>query len=115
MTTADSQTDDMVSGDDQTIKITVTEPDGSPADLSGSSLTFALADWDDSTVVEKTSGGGAISVTGTDDDVAEVQLEPADTAALEGRYRMELEEETNGGQTNTLMQGILTINEDIIT
>lgn len=115
MTTADPQTDDMVSGDDQTIRITVTDADGTAADLSGSTLTFVLANTSGETLVEKTSGGGAITVTGSDNDVAEVQLDSADTADLEGRFKMELEEETNGGQTNTLLQGILTIHEDIIT
>lgn len=113
--TSANQTATMVSGDDTVVELTVTNADDTAADLSGSSLTFALADSDNSVVVEKTTSDGEITITGTDDDVAEVQLDAADTADLAGRYQMELEEETSGGDTATLMQGVLTITEDIIT
>jgi len=111
--TAENQRAEMYSGDDQQIEVTVTEG-GDPVDLSNSTLEFAIADAGTVEVTKTTSGGG-ITISGTKNDVAVIQLDASDTQSLAGNYDIELEETDGNGNVATLLRGTLTIKEDIIT
>lgn len=108
--TAENQTAEMYSGDSKLIEVTVTESDDTEHDMSGSDLTFKIGN-----KVTKRSTDNEISVTGSGNNVAEVELEPSDTDKLDGTFQMELEEETEAGDVATLMRGHITIKEDLIT
>lgn len=112
--TAENQRARMYSGDSQTVKITVTDDDGNPVDLSGSQeLTFAVARYG-TTEVTKTLSGGGITVTGSDNNVATIQLDASETADLEGEFDIELQQTDGGGNVATLTRGVLTIEADLI-
>jgi len=112
--TATNQDATIVSGDTIDLEFTVTDPDDNPVDLSTSSLEYALAERDGATVVTKTTGGGGVTVGGTDDNVVTVRLAPSDTADIAGVYEHELEETDGSGAVATLATGVVHIRADII-
>jgi|GEM_PF-4150342 len=112
--TAEDQYGEMYSGDDQTIEITVTDDAGDPVDLSGSELTFVIAE-DGSAEVTKATADGDISITGANNNVATIQLDASDTDDLDGAYHIELQQTDSGNNVATLTRGTLSIKQDLIT
>jgi len=105
----------MYSGDDKSIAVTVTDPDGAAVTLTGATATWALATAPGAApLVTKTSGDGEIAIGGDDANVVTVTLEPADTATLGGVYLHELQLVDGANKTHTVYQGTLYVQGDII-
>lgn len=114
----------ITSGDDyadsRALTITVTDPAGAAVDLTATDLTFMVkasrTDADEDALITKTLLDGIELATqsGDTEGVAYLTLEAADTEALDGRYRWELQGEDSDG-TITLAGGVLFVEPDLIT
>ena len=104
----------LTSGDTARLEVVVTDDLGSPKDISGASIRWALTDRrGTSTILEKTVGDG-ITITAPDAGEFEVLVDPADTADLSGRYRHEAEVTDAYGNVSTVLSGTATITADAI-
>ncbi len=105
----------MKSGDDRVLRFTNKDDGGGPLNLTGT-LKWGLSpvkDFDGVTVVSKASGSG-ISIEGaTTLGICLVDLDPADTAALKGRFIQELEYTDLAGKLSTLSTGVGKIVQDM--
>lgn len=100
----------MVSGDDKTLSITVTDSAGDAVDLTGASASWALGKQGQAALVIKT---GTISAPAT--GVVTIALEPADTAALAGNYYHEMQVTDASGNVSTVAAGAVYIRADMVT
>lgn len=101
---------EMVSGDTKTLRFTIAN-DGVPVDLSSAASIRCGLSKGSSVLVEKTLASG-ITVSGDDNNIILVPLQPADTAPLKGVYRVEVEVIDGAGNVSTTTQGTLTIHKD---
>ena len=98
------------------IDLTLFAADGTPLDITGSTLEWGMAPKGavDATVTKTTANSAQIQVTNAAGGLATVHLLPADTATLVGEYRHELRITDAGGNIETLLTGTLTIRTSIL-
>lgn len=117
-------TDTIWAGNKRTMAFTVTDEDagdGSPKDLTALTIKFALSSispsgqYSTEYLVQKTSGGGGITVTDATAGELEVDLDPADTASLGGRdVHFELEVFDGSGEGVVVAEGTLTVKRNVV-
>lgn len=110
---------DFVSGDDKTLRFTITDDGtsaGTPVNITGATITFKVTSGPTSTtaIIEKSTAGG-ITITDGPNGVCTVALVAADTAALAGDYWYELQVVDASANTTTTTFGRLPIKGDVIT
>jgi len=100
-------------GDDETLKITREQSDGTALDITNYTFWLTIKrsprDSDTNAVVQ-------LKVTSHTDPVngkTEIDLKKADTESLSGSYFYDLQEQTSGGDIQTLLYGRLYFREDI--
>jgi len=99
------------SGDTLRITFTVNNDDGNAKDLTGATVTWALAKKQGSTpLVTKT----ATLVTPAS-GVCRVDIAPADTADINGSLYHELQVEDAAGDVSTVIYGQFVVEKDSIT
>lgn len=103
----------IVQGDTAILQFSVTDEDGAALDVStASAITFEIAvSASESALVTKTLDDGISVATST----VTVTLSPSDTAALLGRYVMELQITDADGNVFTPLQGKARILRGLIT
>lgn len=114
--TAKNQNMEMWSGDDKTIRITVTDPGtGQVVNISAATaIKYVIVSSAGAVVVTKGLGTGIVLVGGGTGGQFDVTLAAADTASLTGIHTHEAQL-TLGGLVSTVMVGTLTINTDYAT
>lgn len=97
----------LTSGDSKTIRV------DTGTDLSGTTVTYAVADErGGSEQFRKTSGGSGITITDADSGIFEIYLDPADTDTLRGGYWHEAEYEDGDGDVTTVFSGRFIVRPD---
>jgi len=107
---------EFISGDSQKLIITVQDADNAPAakNLTGATITWALARSRGSApLITKTVGSG-ITVTDAANGALEVAIAPADTATIDGVHYHELEVVDSAGNKSTAVYGLVIIHPDSI-
>ncbi len=106
----------MKSGDDRVLRFTNTDDGGGALDLTVGTLKWGLSPvkgFSGVTTVSKSSGSG-IAIEGAPTlGICLVDLDPADTAALKGRFIQELEYTDGAGKVSTLSTGVGKIIADM--
>ena len=101
----------MYQGDSKTIAYSVVDGDGAAVDVSGASVTFAIArNLETTAVLTKTSATSAVVVSGSS---VTVTLSAADTAALFGLYFHELQITDSSGNVSTT-RGMVNVEDTVI-
>lgn len=107
----------MKSGDDRVLRFTNTDDDGvSRLDLTTGNLKWGLSPVKGFTgvpVVTKSSGSGIVVEGDPTLGICLVDLDPADSADLKGRFIQELEYTSAAGKVSTLSTGVGTILADM--
>lgn len=93
--------------------VTVTNPNGTPVDLTGTDMTFVVSRRGETTPVFTKTLADGIEVTNLIGGIARITLAEADTAALGGPYRWELEVDDADGKL-TLGGGPLYVAADLV-
>ena len=103
-----------VRGDSKTIKVTVTQPDGSVKDITGASVEWAMSPKHSTTsTLSKSTSSGGISITDAGSGKFEVSLDPSDTESLDGgQYEHEAEVTDSSGNVTTVLRGTVYLDED---
>lgn len=105
---------DFYSGNAKKLRVTVTLPSGSPKDLTGSEITFALFR-DDKTkavVLRKSSTSiDEITIDDADDGLLTIHIEPKDTFNLYGSFRYHVNVVDANGDEETVTTGRISIFE----
>lgn len=109
--------DPIQQGDDETLSITVTNPDGTPYNLTGLPLRFvakrSLLLRDDQGEIVKTIGSG-ITVTNAAGGLAEVAIAGSDTRAINAPaflyWDLQIKQ---GGKNYTLAKGRVPVLADV--
>ena len=102
------------SGDSRRLQFTVTDAAGAAVDLTGATITWALATkLGGTTLLTKTIGAG-ITVNGASAGQFYVAVDPADTASLAGTYYHEAEVVDALANKATVAVGTLTVIQDQI-
>jgi hypothetical protein len=95
-------------GDSAILQITVKNPDLSVMDLTGASLKWSSQQLDDVTTrIDLTAGNGLAIVDAVNGRV-DVNI-PKATMIVAGPHRHELEVIDAGGESQTVLQGIVTV------
>src|SRR5262245_11183850 len=96
----------MYAGDSKLLAITIGDRSGAAVNLAGATITYAIVELVPGgapvTRLTKTLADG-VGVGGAGNNVVNVQLAEADTAALVGEYRHELEIVDSAGNISTAM------------
>lgn len=98
----------LIRGDDQDVGINVTNPDGSPYNLSGTVLTFSARQntYNSTLLLQKLLSGGAANATG----LTTLSFVPSDTSGLgDSLYYFDIKLLTTGLKTTTLTYGQLSL------
>jgi len=109
-------TREIIAEDDETIEFTFEDPDGNPLDITGTSITWALAPAPtEAAVLSKSTSGGGITKPNAGGGRADVQIDSADTDGLGGAvYYHEVELEDAGGDKTTVVPERLFIRPALI-
>lgn len=101
--------------------VTDGDADGAPLDLTGLTVKWALSaaprgapGWTTTRLVEKVSPAGGVTIVDATAGVLTVQVNGADTAALLGRYRHELEVFDGAGEAWVVAGGFITFRANIV-
>lgn len=101
------------SGDTPTWELTLTR-DGELVNLGGADIYFTakrrVADTDVNAVFQKIVGDG-ITVTGT--GTADITLDAADTASLDGLFHWDIQVSESDGTVTTVLAGRLLVKADV--
>ncbi|MFQ5647323.1 MAG: BppU family phage baseplate upper protein [bacterium] len=104
-------------GDDRTLEISVTDSQGQPVDLTGSSLKFSVkqSSSDVAYLVQKSSDfSSEISITDPIGGVFQIYLVPGDSNGLTpGAYQYDIELTSSAGKIYTVLRSELTVMDDI--
>ena len=106
----------ILTGDDVTLDITLTDADGAAVDLSGTEITWGAATSSiGDPALTKTRSGGGVTVTDATGGVIEVTLGAADTGALSrGRYYHEVQVVDDNGLTTTFVPDAIEVAATVI-
>jgi hypothetical protein len=111
----------LCSGDDRTLRYTITDEASAPLDLTG----ISAARWGCARLqangayvlpasIVKTLADG-VEIADAPGGIIQVMIDGADTAGLsKGRYHHELEMTDAGGAVSTLAMGVITLIEDLL-
>lgn len=111
--TVKNQDISIVEGDSVTIQITVTGTTGGALDLSGGTNKWGFArEWSDAPVVTVTSTN--ITISSTDNNVANIPLPSTATVGRAGKWKHELAHKDSSSNQRTFTRGILTIDRQLI-
>jgi hypothetical protein len=107
---------EMYSGDTLQITVTVKNTSNVAIDLSGATLSWALAKnvGDTALVTKTTANSGVVTVTAAS-GICRVDIVPADTSGIFGRHWHELEVTDSSGNVSTVIVGQLNIVRDLVT
>lgn len=99
---------DMTSGDDVTLQVTVLNIDASVKDITGATITWALA--------KRPRGTAVLTISGVITDASNGIFTVAVTGLgdYRGDWFHEIELTESGGAVGTVLRGWLQINEDIV-
>ncbi len=107
----------MKSGDDRVLRFTNTDDGGGALDLTTGSLKWGLSPvkgFSGVPTVSKISGSGIVVEGDPTLGICLVDLDPADTAGLKGRFIQELEYIDGAGKVSTLATGVGKIIADMV-
>lgn len=100
-------------GDDETFAITREDSDGNAKDISGYTFWLTIksnrSDSDANAVVQNK----VTSHTDAANGQTEIDLTNSDTNSLAGNYHYDIQEKTDGGSVNTLVQGTMYFRTDV--
>lgn len=104
----------MTAGDTKVLQVTVVDDDGSPVDISGTTIRFQMSRFatDAEALVIKSSGSGIEIIDGPAGQL-EITLDPDDTPDFNGSYYFEAEVE-DGDVVSTILRGRATIDPALI-
>jgi hypothetical protein len=105
------------SGDTMRLRCTVQDEDGDVVDIRDADITFALAQNQTSSSVIFTKdniGGGGVTITDGVNGKFLVEIEPSDTASLDGTFPYEIEIVDTDGDVATVLTGSLVVAADLI-
>lgn len=106
-------------GDDHKIRFTVRNSSGVVYDVSANTFKFTVKEKIDDIIADamfqkQDPAVNGIDLTGAAGGIVDVNLVPADTATLAGRYYYDLEM-TESGKVYTLLQGVFEVKKDVST
>ena len=106
--TEQNQDFEMFQGESKTLE--VTERDGT--DISGQDITWVLADEvGEASEVSKDTDGGGVSITDGPSGNFEIELDPADTDGISGRFYHEARIDDGAGTESVLFSGEAMIHQ----
>ena len=105
---------EMVSGDDKTVRFTVTDQDGVAQDLTGASATWAFSRRARRAAIATKTVGSGITISDAANGIVDVTVARADTETIEGDFYHELEIVDGGGTKSTAAYGTMTVLGDLI-
>lgn len=101
------------SGDDETIVLTREKQDGTKHDITGWTFWLTVKDHpndpDSDAVLQKQVTSHSDPTNGE----TRIDLTASDTSGLSGAYRYDIQEETDGGTTNTVLYGTFYVRQDV--
>ncbi len=105
----------MHAGDDVEVAFVTTEKDGTPQDLTGTSVSWqmAVSPYATSPLVSKTTAGG-ITLTDAVNGQFTVFLAAADTLGLNGRFYHEAQVTDSSGNISTVALGWVTLETGLV-
>ena len=104
----------MFAGDDKTIQVTVTDPDGDPVDLTSATIKWQAAkSLGKASAISKSTSSG-ITITDAANGEFEVTILDTDTDDLVGTYQHEAEVTFTDGTKSTVLSGTMRINPVVI-
>ena len=109
---------EIVSGNDRSVNITVTDDDGNAVDLTGATITWKAATSPEasSALITKTNDStNGISVSTPSNGVLTINLDPADTQSLDGVYYHETLVTDSSGNKSTVAIGHMKVRPNLIT
>lgn len=99
----------MFAGDDKTISVTVTDPNGDPVNLTSATIKWQAArSLGKASVISKTTSSG-ITITDAANGEFEVTLSDTDTDDLSGTYQHEAEVTFADGTKSTVLSGTMKV------
>jgi hypothetical protein len=101
------------SGDTRRLLVDVVDEDDNAVDISGADIEYVIADRDDNIVITKDLQDG-IAVTDAANGQFRIDIEPSDTADLQGDHLHECEITDQNGEVTTVFTGGVEILEDLI-
>ena len=104
----------MRSGDSKKLNITVTDGAGAAKDLTGATMIWRLAVRKHATSEISKATASGIAFVSEVSGIAQVTIDPADTAGLDGDYYHEAQVTDSSGDIETVMVGTATIIGDHI-
>jgi hypothetical protein len=104
---------EIYAGDSKNITVTVTNADGSPIDLTGATIKWALKKRVSSPadITKETNTNAGISVANPTTGVFLIPLKPDDTKDLSGVFYHEAEVTDGVGNVSTVLTGEVTIHK----
>lgn len=108
----------MKAGDTKRIVMTITTPEGQPIDLTDATIRWwasrgTVEQFSRSPILQKSLGAGIEDVALIDGQFV-VNLDPADTQALNGSYYYEVEIRDEFGNVSTPISDTFTVTKDLI-
>lgn len=107
--------DPYFAGDSITLEVTVEKADGSIIDLSGASISWALADHSGADpLLDDTDSTVTINITDAANGELEVVIDSGATDPYNGKKYHELEVESESGDKTTVLTGAFIIRQDTV-
>lgn len=109
----------IISGDDETLSVTITEPNGTATNLTGLlAMKFMIkakpTDLDINALVSKDLGTGVTVSAPATAGLATIAIDAANTAALAGAYHWEIQLTNSAGKKRTVADGRIRIQRDLV-